>query len=110
MGGTSIYTQVLEEVKEMRSDVHAIDKKLEVHLAQDEEWHKQMGTLNKIVRGNGTKGLITLVDDLVEDKKFRDEIKTTDQKARIDLKTGAILAGVSAAVGVLAELLLSQLI
>lgn len=109
MGGTSIYAQVLSEVKEMRSDVHAIDKKLEVHLAHDEEWCKQMDSLNKIVRGNGVKGLVTLVEDLVDDKKSRDEVKTTEQKAKIDLKTGAILAGVSAAIGVLAELLLSQL-
>lgn len=110
MGGTSIYAQVLSEVKEMRSDVHAIDKKLEVHLAQDDEWRKQTDAVYKIVRGNGVKGLIERVGDLEDEKKSRDEIKVTEQKAKIDLKTGAILAGVSAAIGVLAELLLSHLL
>ena len=80
MGGTSIYAQVLSEVKEMRSDVHAIDKKLEVHLAHDEEWCKQMDSLNKIVRGNGVKGLVTLVEDLVDDKS--PEMKSRRQSRR----------------------------
>jgi len=50
-----ISAQVLEEVRELRLDIHKIDTKLEVHIAQDAENCKKLNDVYKEMYGNGDR-------------------------------------------------------
>lgn len=106
---TSISAQVLTEIKELRTDIHGIDTKLEVHLAQDDVRIKNIDKLSKVVFGNGNKGLEDRVLTLEERQCAADSIKTTQTKFKLDIKSGAIIGGISLLMSILEKIFFAKL-
>lgn len=110
MAGASISSQVLSEVKELREDVHGIDKKLEVHLASDAEWSKKIDSLYKTVYGNGSKGLSNRVQSLEDCQHKEDKEKSDKRKFVFDIKSGAVVGGITLAMSIIAQVLIAHLV
>ncbi len=105
----SISAQVLDEVRELRKDIHGIDIKLAEHLAQDIEHVKTMDKLKKTVFGNGCRGLDDRVNDIETAVREKKQATVVDKKFKLDIKSGAIVGGITLAMSVLAQIIMAQL-
>lgn len=84
-----IGAQVLQEVKELREDVHEIDKKLAVHIVSDSEKNIRMDKLCKDYYGNGNnEGTKTAVNS--HHKEAESKLKLSSE-FRVKISTGIIL-------------------
>lgn len=104
----SISSQVLDEVRELRKDVHGIDIKLAEHLAQDIEHVRAVDKLKKAVFGNGCHGLDDRVDDIETQLREKKQDAVVDKKFKLDIKSGAIVGGITLAMSVLAQILMAK--
>ncbi len=86
---TSIGAQVLQEVKELREDVHEIDKKLAVHIVADTDKNKRMDQLCKDYYGNGNNE--GTKEKANVNHKDRENKLTIGSEFKVKLSTGIIL-------------------
>jgi len=103
----SISSQVLEEVRELRSDIHKIDTKLEVHIAQDTKRCTDIDKLNKeVFNGNGLRERLGKLENnvQVDDKK-----EETKEKFSLNIKTALITGTAMLIISTLAQALVSKL-
>lgn len=101
--------QVLDEVRELRKDVHGIDIKLAEHLAQDVSHVEALSKVSTAVFGNGSKGLDDRVRVLEECQSRSKASETADRKFRLDIKSGAIVGAITLAMSLIAQWLVVQI-
>ena len=83
------YPQVMAELKEMRTDIHKLDTKIEVHISQDIQRCKDIDRLNKeVFNGSGLKDRISTLEHNVETD---DKMEEKRDKFQLDIKSSLIV-------------------
>lgn len=103
----SISSQVLEEVRELRTDIHKIDTKLEVHIAQDTKRCSDIDKLSKEVFNGG--GLRERIGKLENSVSSDDKKEETKEKFSLNIKTALITGITMLVISTVAQVLVAKL-
>ena len=101
-----ISAQVLQEVLELRTDIHKMDTKLEVHLSGD---IKRSIDLDKVCKEvfNG-QGLRERVSALESNVQFDDKVEAKKEKFSLDIKSSLIVGALMLIISTVAQLLVTK--
>jgi hypothetical protein len=103
----SISSQVLEEVRELRTDIHKIDTKLEVHIAQDTKIRTDTDKLCKeVFNGNGLRERLGKLESSVQ---VGDKKEETKEKFSLNIKTALITGTAMLVISTIAQALVAKL-
>lgn len=101
-----ISAQVLEEVRELRTDIHKIDTKLEVHCAQELKRGVDIDRVCKeVFNGHGLRERVNALETNV---RLDDKVEAKKEKFQLDVKSSLIVGSLMLVISTAAQWLVAK--